>query len=220
MKKGKIFDIRYFPMDTARFTMMISKPFMRVKKLGLDGKKYKDSIKGGRIYAANHVSFWDPFLIGAAFWFKRVFFLVAEVVMAKPVKGFWLKLAGCIKIERQKTDLEAIRKSVKVLKDGKALMLFPQGAIQKDANINSIKSGTILIAAQAGAPIVPMYSARRKHSFDSHKFIIGEPFYCKDYCSKKLPSMAEVEMLSGILLERMAECRRVYEEIEGEKGND
>ena len=49
MKKGKIFDIRYLPMDSARFTLMLAKPFLRIKKLGLDGKKYKDPIKGGRI---------------------------------------------------------------------------------------------------------------------------------------------------------------------------
>ena len=217
MKKGKIFDIRYLPMDSARFTLMLAKPFLRIKKLGLDGKKYKDPIKGGRILVANHVSFADPFILGSAFWFKRVFFLAAEVVMDKPVKGFWLKLAGCIRIERKKTDLDAIRKSVNVLKAGKSLVIFPQGQIIKADELNSIKSGTVLIAAQAGVPIVPMYSAHRKGFFDSNKIIIGEPFYLKDYCSKKIPSLSEEEELSQLLLERMAECRRVDEKLEGEK---
>ncbi len=206
-------------MDSARFVMMLLKPFLRIKKLSLDGEKYKDAISGGRIIASNHTGMLDPVILGSAFFFKRIFFLVAEVVMEKKLRGFMLRMAGCIKIERNKTDMEAIRKSVNVLKDGKSLIIFPQGKIIKEDEVSSIKSGTILIAAQAGVPIVPMYSAKRKGFLKGYKLIIGEPLYCRDYCTKKIPTLSEIEKLSEILLERMAQCREAYEKSEGVREN-
>lgn len=212
--KSKLFDPRLFPMDTARFFMTLMLPFMRVQKLGLDGKRYKTKLKGGAILAANHTGFSDPLTIGSAFWFRRVYFLVAEVLMKNKFVAFWLKQAGCIKIDRNGTDIEAIRKSVSVLKSGRLLLLFPQGQIVQDDSLSKLKSGAVLMALQANVPIIPMYSNKRSHKFGFRRIIIGEPFYCSQYCKRKLPSIAESEHISDLLLQKIDECKAVFDKIE------
>lgn len=213
-KKSKIFDVRFFPMDMARFFMMLMFPFLRVKKLGLDGKRYKINFDGGAILAANHIGFTDPLTISVAFWFRRVFFLVAEVLMKNRFLAFWLKKAGCIKIDRNSTDIEAVRKSVNVLKNGKLLLIFPQGYIVRDGGINSLKSGAVLMAMQAGVPIIPMYSDKRSHKFGFRRIIIGEPLFCSEYCKRKMPSVTEMNNISEILLQKIDECKIVFEKTE------
>lgn len=213
-KKSKLFELRLFPMDTARFFMMLMFPFMRVQKLGLDGKRYKTDLKGGAILAANHTGFSDPLTIGSAFWFRRVYFLAAEALMKNKFIAFWLKQAGCIKIDRNTTDIEAIRNSVSVLKDGKLLLLFPQGQIVQDDSNDKLKSGAVLMALQANVPIIPMYSNKRSHKFGFRRIIIGEPFYCSQYCKKKLPSVAETEQISDLLSQKINECKAVFQKIE------
>ncbi len=213
-KKSKLFDLRLFPLDTARFFMMIMFPFMRVQKLGLDGKRYKTDLKGGAILAANHTGFSDPLTIGSAFWFRRVYFLAAEALMKNKFIAFWLKQAGCIKIDRNTTDIEAIRNSVSVLKDGKLLLLFPQGQIVQDDSNDKLKSGAVLMALQANVPIIPMYSNKRSHKFGFRRIIIGEPFYCSQHCKKKLPSVAETEQISDLLSQKINECKAVFQKIE------
>lgn len=213
-KKSKLFELRLFPLDTARFFMMLMFPFMRVQKLGLDGKRYKTDLKGGAILAANHTGFSDPLTIGSAFWFRRVYFLAAEALMKNKFIAFWLKQAGCIKIDRNTTDIEAIRNSVSVLKDGKLLLLFPQGQIVQDDSNDKLKSGAVLMALQANVPIIPMYSNKRSHKFGFRRIIIGEPFYCSQYCKKKLPSVAETEQISDLLSQKINECKAVFQKIE------
>lgn len=213
-KKSKLFELRLFPMDTARFFMMLMFPFMRVQKLGLDGKRYKTDLKGGAILAANHTGFSDPLTIGSAFWFRRVYFLAAEALMKNKFIAFWLKQAGCIKIDRNTTDIEAIRNSVSVLKDRKLLLLFPQGQIVQDDSNDKLKSGAVLMALQANVPIIPMYSSKRSHKFGFRRIIIGEPFYCSQHCKKKLPSVAETEQISDLLSQKINECKAVFQKIE------
>ncbi len=205
---------RYLPLDAARVICSILMLAFRPKKLHISGKKYDQKVKGGAIVASNHTGFSDPFRVATCFITRRVFFLAAKEVMINRVVGFLLKGAGCISIDRDQSDINAIRKCVDVLKDGKYLAIFPQGSIQDNDEISKIKSGAVLIALQAGVPIIPMYTAKRKHWWNRTLLVIGDPLDCKEICPKKFPSVADLEELSSKLLEKMEECKKVYEQAE------
>ena len=187
------------PMDLARFFMLILIPFYRVKRIYLGNREDVDALKGGVILAANHTTFQDPFIIATAFWFRRVFYVVAEAVMKNKIRNFFLTKAGCIRIDRNITDTRAIKDCVAVLKDGYALELFPQGGIGEDAD--QFKSGIALIASLAKVPILPMYVQKRKNIFRRQILVIGEPFYLSDYCEKKIPCIQDLEMITEKLFE-------------------
>lgn len=214
-KQGKLWVWRYLPMDIGRLVLWFLPILYRFRRYDVAGLPYKNKVRGGVLIVANHASFLDPFLVGGCFWYRRVFFLAAEAVMRNPVVAWLLRGAGCIKIDRNISDIEAIRRAVDVLKDGRGLAMFPQGGISHEEEFSQIKSGAILIALRAGVPIVPMYGSRKKTPwYRPTTVVIGEPLDCCEYCKKKMPTMAEIEAASAALLDRMEECRKAYVALE------
>ena len=205
-KKHRLFDFRRLPMDVARLVCLPLIPLFRMKRLTPDGEKYKGRIRGGAILAANHTSFTDPFLLGVAVWYRRLFFLAAEVVMKGKLRKVLLKGVGAIEIDRYGTDIEAARKSVDVLKKGYLLAVFPQGGIAHEEQVKSLKGGVVLFALQAGVPIVPMHVVPRKHWYSRRVVVIGECLDPKAYVEKKIPSTADIDRISQKLLEEMNRC--------------
>lgn len=207
MQKPKLFDIRKLPMDAARLVCMPLIPIYRMKRLTPTGEKYKGKIRGGAVLAANHSTFSDPFLLGVAVWYRRMFFLAAEVVMRNKLRSWLLTGVGAIRIDRNQADIEAIRRAVTVLKEGHLLGIFPQGGITEGEDIQTLKPGAVLIALQAGVPIIPMYLCPKKHWYNRRVVVIGDPIDPKDYIKKKFPSTADIEHVSRILQEAMQNCK-------------
>lgn len=213
MAKNKftsVFNIKFLPMDYGRLHYMLFRLFL-VRPIGLDGKKYKKNFSKKAIIAANHTGFIDGPGIGCCFWYRRVFMLASEEVMSGGAKSFFLRLMGCIKIDRNISDIDGLRKALDVLRDDRVLAVFPQGHIEEDSNVSDIKSGAVLLASQSGAPIVPVYSGKSKGVFKKRVFVIGDPFFCSDYCKKKFLSVSDMKMLSEVLADKINQCRRVYE---------
>lgn len=207
-KKAKLFNIKRLPMDLAKLIYLPSALFFRVKRLTPSGEKYKGILRGGAVVAANHTSFADPFIVGVTYWYRRLFFLVAEAVMVGKLRVAALTGAGAIKINRYETDLEAIKRSVQVLKEGQLLSVFPQGGIHKgeDVQADQMKSGVVLLALQADVPIIPMYIKPRKHWYHRYVVVIGEPIRPRDHITKKIPSTGDIQKLTSIVFEEMNRC--------------
>lgn len=205
-KKPALFNPRLLPMDIARIVCTPLLIWYRMKRLNPDGTKYKGRIRGGAIIAANHTSFSDPFLVGVAVWYRRLYFLAAEAVMQGKLRTWLLKGVGAIKIDRYSADIEAIRKSVDVLKSGHLLAVFPQGGIAGNEQIKAVKSGAVLIAIQAGVPIVPMHICPKKRWYSRRVVIVGNPIDPRAYIKNKFPSTADIEKVTQVLMEEMNHC--------------
>ena len=205
-KERRKFILKRIPMDLARLVCTPLLPLYRMKRLTPEGEPYKNRIRGGAIVAANHTAFSDPFLAGVAFWYRRMFFLAAEIVMQGKLRNWLLRGVGAIEIDRNQADIEAIRKSVDVLKEGNLLLIFPQGGISEENQIQTLKSGAVLIALQAGVPIVPMHIRPREHWYSRRTVVIGQTLDPKAYIQKKFPSTADIDRVSQKLAEEMNRC--------------
>lgn len=203
--KGGFF--KQLAMDAARVVCSVLIPIFRMKRLTPDGEKYKEKLEGGAIIAANHTSFLDPFIVGVTFWYRRMHMLVAEIVMGGKFRSMLLRGVGGIKIDRNIADLEAIKQAVEVLKGGRLLAIFPQGGIDEQDDVNSIKSGAVFMALRASVPIIPMYIRPKKHWYDRRTVVIGEKVYPNNLCSKKMPSTADIEAITKVLAENLAKCK-------------
>lgn len=204
--KSKLWDIRRFPQDMARIVCAPLIPIFRLKKYTPDGDGFKTKLEGGAVIVANHTSLADPFLVGTAFWYRRIFFLAAKEVMDNPVKNTLLKGVGCIRIDRQSADLEAIKKAVGVLKAGRILLVFPQGGIEH-GEMDDIKSGAVLLAMQAGVSIIPVHIGKRKQWFRSRPVIVGNVIDPAAICTKKIPSVKDIENVTARVFEEMTRCQ-------------
>ena len=205
---------KYLPMDIGRLVCWPLLIGYRHRRIHVSGEPYKEKLKkGGVIIAANHVDFGDPFVLGSCFWYRRMYFLTAKEVMATKLRARLLTGIGCIRIDREASDIDAISKCVDVLKEGKCLSVFPQGGLHRDGEVGTIKSGVVLIAVRAGVPIVPVYSTTRKHWWQRRTEVIGDPIDYRDYCAKRFPSMAELERVAEILQEQLEACEKRYEQL-------
>ena len=93
------------------------------------------------------------------------------------------------------------------MKEGHLLTVFPQGGITEGDDVQALKSGSVLIALQAGVPIVPMHIYPKKHWYSRRVVVIGNTVDPKAYIQKKFPSTADIDRVSQILLEEMNRCK-------------
>ncbi len=200
MKKAKLFNLKLFPMDIARIVCAPLLLIYRMKRITPTGERYRGRIKGGAVVTANHKSMEDPFLVGVTFWYRRMFFLVAEAVMSTKIKDVMLRGAGAIRIDRNSADIEAMNRSVEVLDAGHLLAVFPQGSIKSEDKVDSIKSGAVLIAMRAGVPIIPTYIKPREHWYSRRRVVIGNAINPADYVEGRFPSTGDIERVTTALL--------------------
>jgi 1-acyl-sn-glycerol-3-phosphate acyltransferase len=157
IRNAHVLELRHFPMDFARVMMSAVSLVYRVRLMTPSGKKYTNRIRGGAVLAANHYGFSDPLALFIGFWYRRVFFLAGELVMSGFLKRTLLSGLGAIRIDRNIADMEAIRRCVELLKEGHVVSVFPQGQITKTREVADVKHGAVLMALQAGVPVIPMY---------------------------------------------------------------
>ncbi|NOY64533.1 MAG: 1-acyl-sn-glycerol-3-phosphate acyltransferase, partial [Nitrospirae bacterium] len=108
---------------------------------------------GGLIIASNHLSYLDPPLIGISMK-RQAYFMAKDSLFKNPLIG-WFVRSFSIPVDRESPKPSTIKEAVKLLKDGKVLVLFPEGGRSKDGDIGGGKRGVAMIAAMSKAPVVP-----------------------------------------------------------------
>lgn len=208
---GKIIDIRMLPMDLARLAIF---PYILFHRVSYRYAGNKFHIKKGAIVVANHTSFGDPIMLASCFGYRRVQYLAGEVTMNTPIRRFFMKGLGCIKVDRTITDLNAMQECVHVLEEGRLLAMFPEGGLQTGESLKSIKSGAAYLAISAQVPIVPVYLSRKTHWYQRRTAVIGEPVCCPQDSKRTYPRKSDILQMSEQLLEKMRQCQKLCEDIQ------
>ena len=107
--------------------------------------------------------------------------------------------------------MQAIRKTISLLKEGHTVTVFPQGGIDRNDEMQSIKSGAILMALQAKVPIVPVYVHKPDEKDRRNVVVIGEPVRAHIPDDGGMASMADIANATELVLSKMEECRAYYE---------
>ena len=124
-------------------------------KLKLDGLENIPS-NGGLIVAANHQSYLDPFLISIPIR-RTLRYLAWSAAFEWPLVGKFITILGAWPLQIEGSDPSAIRRSLQWLRDGGAVMIFPEGGRGlPDGSMGRFKSGAVRMALEAGVPILPV----------------------------------------------------------------
>ena len=113
--------------------------------------------KSGVLLCSNHSSNWDPVLLGTRLPVNyRLHAMAKEELFKNPVLGWIIRKLGAFPVTRGAGDNSAIETAEQYVRSGKVLMIFPEGTRSKDGRVGRGKTGVALIAAQTGAPVVPV----------------------------------------------------------------
>lgn len=111
---------------------------------------------GGVILFANHQSFLDPIVIGLI-ENRRHFRSLARTGLFKSRMLAWLIDAlGAIPIEQGTGDLGAMRAAIGAVKQGKVVVIFPEGGRSHSGTTEPFQRGIMLLIKKTKAPIVPI----------------------------------------------------------------
>ena len=131
--------------------------------------------EGGCVVCPNHNQNADPPLAAAALGNGSQLMVMAKKELFNlPVLWrlfYWL---GGFPVDRGTADLAAIKTAMRTLKEGKKLLIFPQGTRGTEAD--SAKEGAAMLAVRTGVPILPMYISEDKKFRRHVNIVIGKPF--------------------------------------------
>ena len=126
------------------------KLFFRYEILGAENIP----VSGGAIIAANHISLWDPPVVGAGAT-RPIHFMAKEELFAVPPLKWIITKINAFPVRRGAADRTAIRYAINLLKNGEVLGLFPEGTRSKTGMLGKPEPGIAMIAIKAGVPIIP-----------------------------------------------------------------
>jgi len=111
---------------------------------------------GKYIYAANHVSIFDPPMVVMAA-LRPVAFMAKKELFEPSEKLSWLvKRLGAFAVDRTKPEIATFKTVKDILSTSWTLGIFPQGGIRPYGKLEGIRKGFVAIARAAKADIVPV----------------------------------------------------------------
>ena len=162
--------------------------------------------KDGAVLAANHYSNWDPLVLAVSCPAPISFMAKAELFSSK-IGNWFFSSAGMIPVKRGQADINAIKESIKVLKDKKLLGIFIEGTRVKDGEDSSAKSGVAMLATKAKKPVVPVYIEGSFKNFSTINVTYGKPIDLLEYKQGKLNS-DDYKELSNMVLDTIRGLKR------------
>jgi len=125
-------------------------------KLRVEGMENLPS--GGAVLVANHQSVVDiPMLLSA---FPRpVVFLAKRELGEIPLFGKVMAAAGNLFVDRDdpRDAVRMLREAGARLRDGRLVVVFPEGTRSDDGSIGEFRTGAFYLAQKSGAPVVPVF---------------------------------------------------------------
>lgn len=110
---------------------------------------------GAVIIAPVHRSFAD-FAFAGTLTDRKLFFMAKDELWRNRWFGRLLEVLGVFPVHREAADREALRYAEAVLRQGQALVMFPEGTRKQGAQVAELLEGAAFLAARTGASVVPV----------------------------------------------------------------
>jgi len=111
--------------------------------------------EGGAIIASTHTATLDPVLLGCAFP-RPLAFMAKEELFRFPPFAALIRALGAFPVRRGEPDRRALRKAFSLLRQGRCLVIFPEGTRNSGSQLRSPELGVALLAAWAKVPVIPV----------------------------------------------------------------
>jgi 1-acyl-sn-glycerol-3-phosphate acyltransferase len=112
-------------------------------------------LSGPLLVVANHLSWYDPIILALVLR-RRVWFFAKIEVFRWPIVGWLCRLTGQIPVHRGEGDRAALEKALAYLREGKALLYFPEGTVERQEQMIAAHTGMAMLAVRTGATVLPV----------------------------------------------------------------
>jgi len=160
--------------------------------------------EGPVLVCSNHISNWDPIVVGSGFTHRMVHFLAKESLFKIPVIGWIVRDFGAFPIKRGSGDRGAIRAALQILSEGRAMGIFPEGTRSKTGQLGEPQSGAAVFALRSGAAVVPVAIIGPYKLFRRLKVVYGKLIDMSAYEGQKHTSDT-IREVSELIMKHIAE---------------
>ena len=171
----------------------------RVKVIGKENipKDKKEPL----IYCGNHRTYKDPPLIVVTAQ-RHVRFLAKEELRKNPLFAFLGVVFDGIYVKRDSKDVSALKTTLKALKNGESIALFPEGTRNGMEKGEKAKDGAAFFAVRTGARVIPVGISGGEKIFKKMTIRYGEPM---DFSNR---SKDELDEITDEIMERIIELTK------------
>lgn len=152
VKHETMADMRVYQFSTYLFRVFL-KGWNRMRICGVENIPNQ----GGVLLASNHASFLDPPAVGGSYRGRPIHFMARNTLWNSKFGTWWMTKVGCIPVSRGTGDIKALKLTIKALKEGKAVSMFPEGTRTEDGELQSARGGIGFIIEKSGCVVVPAY---------------------------------------------------------------
>ena len=182
---------------------------------------------GPLLIVANHLSWYDPILLGVALR-RRVWFFTKSEIFRWPIVGKVAQATGQIPVHRGESDRAALEKGLAYLKEGRALGIFPEGTVERKTKMIPALTGGAMLAIRSGAPVLLIAHTGTRKVLRSPRWwfprvtiTIGEPYM--PVVPTAVPRKVAMQRVTDEMMLRIArmlppENRGVYADVERLEG--
>ncbi|SDG57857.1 hypothetical protein SAMN05216571_12129 [Onishia taeanensis] len=128
-----------------------------IYRLRLRGRHHVPA-SGAALVVCNHVSFMDALVMGGACP-RPLRFLMDRPIYESLWLNWLFKLVGAIPVESERSDPGGLRRTLdqvsQALRHGEVVMIFPEGRLTRDGEVQAFRRGLDLIIARNPVPVVP-----------------------------------------------------------------
>lgn len=166
--------------------------------------------EGALIFCGNHRTYLDPPLMVCTA--KRDMRFLAKDELAKnPFLNFLGNVFDAIHVKRDEKDVTAIKESLKALKNGQCIALFPEGTRNGLEKGEKVKDGAAFFALRTNTRVIPVGISGGLKKFQKVKIVYGKPLdlsnYTEMYKNKETEKQA-LEEVSKLIMDSIMELTK------------
>jgi 1-acyl-sn-glycerol-3-phosphate acyltransferase len=109
---------------------------------------------GGVLMVSNHQSYLDPVLVGV-YLRRPMSYLAKSGLFTNKFFGAWLRRIRAFPVKQGAGDVGAVKETIRRLKEGHMLNIFPEGSRSNDGEIAPMQAGASLVVKRANVPVIP-----------------------------------------------------------------
>jgi 1-acyl-sn-glycerol-3-phosphate acyltransferase len=112
-------------------------------------------LEGPLVIAPNHQTYADPPLVTIPVR-RPVYYMAWSRLFEIPVFSGFIRRLRAFPVDIDARDARATREAVRLLQNGAALMIFPEGERTADGQVQRFKPGAFRLAVSVKAPVLPV----------------------------------------------------------------